>query len=65
MGQSKNKVIPIVTLSDIFGQDLILNSRPSFSNYGWLPKSQARLACDLQPFRNYRRNNISDGKGQS
>jgi len=43
MGQSKNKVIPIVTLSDIFGQDLILNSRPSFSNYGWLPKSQAKL----------------------
>lgn len=38
MKQNKPKITPIVTLHDIFGQNLILNPRPSFANYGWHPK---------------------------
>ncbi len=38
MVKDKTKILPIITLDDIFGQDLILNPRPPFSNYGWLPK---------------------------
>ncbi|ABR49550.1 conserved hypothetical protein [Alkaliphilus metalliredigens QYMF] len=36
-------LLPIVSLSDIFGKDLILNPRASFSNYGWLPKNREKL----------------------
>lgn len=43
MGRTKSRISPTVTLLEIFGQNLILNPRPSFSNYGWLPKSQVRL----------------------
>ncbi|WP_192929758.1 ATP-grasp domain-containing protein [Alkaliphilus serpentinus] len=34
---------PKMTLSDIFGKDLILNPRGSFSDYGWLPKNPAKI----------------------
>jgi hypothetical protein len=43
MGQDKAKILPIVTLHDIFGSSLILNPRSSFSNYGWLPKNPEKL----------------------
>lgn len=43
MSQAEIKISPSVTLFEIFGRNLILNSRPSFSNYGWLPDSQAKL----------------------
>ncbi|MDW7674706.1 MAG: ATP-grasp domain-containing protein [Bacillota bacterium] len=43
MKQNIAKFFPSITLKDIFGPNLILNYRASFSNFGWLPKDQAQL----------------------
>lgn len=37
------RLLPAMSLSDIFGKDFILNPRASFSDYGWLPKNPAKL----------------------
>lgn len=34
---------PSIRLHEIFGRDLILNPRPPFANYGWLPTNPAEL----------------------
>ncbi|UNC92230.1 hypothetical protein [Candidatus Contubernalis alkaliaceticus] len=39
MSINKSKILPVVTLFDIFGKDFILNSRASSSDYRWLPKN--------------------------
>jgi len=43
MGKDKTKISPKVKIYDIFGKGLILNPRPSLSDYGWLAKSPEKL----------------------
>ncbi len=43
MLKEKPKLLPSISLKDVYGPNLVLNPRPSFSNYGWLPTDPVKL----------------------